>query len=34
MGGVSRKNVMTLMLIPEGNIEKELAVKKRCQDSF
>jgi len=28
MGGASRKNVMTLMLTPEGNMEKELAVKK------
>jgi hypothetical protein len=34
MGGVSRNNVMTLMLTPEGNIEKELAVEKCCQDSF
>jgi hypothetical protein len=32
MGGVSRKNVMTLMLTPEGNMEKEL-VKKCGQDS-
>ena len=34
MGGVSRKNVMTLMLNPEGNTEKELTVKKCGQDSF
>jgi len=34
MGGVNRKNVMTLMLTPEGNMGKELAVKKRGQDSF
>jgi hypothetical protein len=33
MGGVSRKNVMTLMLTPEGNMEKELAVRKCGQDS-
>jgi hypothetical protein len=34
MGSVSRKNVMTLILTPEGNMEKELAVKKCGQDSF
>jgi hypothetical protein len=27
MGGVSRKKVMTLMLTPEVNVEKELVVK-------